>query len=67
MSQEDRRSVIATVIVLLIAAGFAFAGSQGGYVVSGFPIYKLCIAVAFIIQWIAFIPAYLYQTKKSMT
>jgi steroid 5-alpha reductase family enzyme len=50
--------------VLLIAAGLAFAGSQGGYDISGFPIYALCIAVAFVIQWIAFVPAYLYRTEK---
>ena len=64
MSQEDRRSIIATVIVLLIAAGLAFAGSQGGYDISGVPIYAICIAIAFIIQWIAFIPAYLNRTEK---
>ncbi|MBK9926726.1 MAG: DUF1295 domain-containing protein [Anaerolineales bacterium] len=64
MSKEDRRSIIAVVIVLLIAAGLAFAGSQGGYDISGFPVYALCVAVAFIIQWIAFAPAYLYRTEK---
>jgi steroid 5-alpha reductase family enzyme len=64
MNKENRRSIIAVVIVLLIAAGLAFAGSQGGYDISGFPIYALCIAVAFVIQWIAFVPAYLYRTEK---
>jgi len=64
MKKEDTRSFTATVLVLIIASGLAFAGSQGGYKISGLAIYALCIAVAFIIQWIAFIPAYLKRTEK---
>ena len=64
MNKENTRSIIAVVIVVLIAAGLAFAGSQGGYKIAGFPIYALCIAVAFIIQWIVFIPSYLNRTEK---
>ena len=48
----------------MIGAGLAFAGSQGGHKVSGFSIYALCIALAFLIQWIAFIPSYLNRTEK---
>jgi steroid 5-alpha reductase family enzyme len=64
MKKENTRSIIAVVIVVLIAAGLAFAGSQGGYKIAGFPIYALCIAVAFFIQWIVFIPSYLNRTEK---
>ena len=49
---------------MLIAAGLAFAGSQGGYIVYGIPLFALCVALAFIIQWIAFIPAYIWRTEK---
>ena len=64
MNKEDRSSIIAIVIVLLVAAGLALAGSQGGHKVSGFPVYALCVALAFVIQWIAFIPAWLNRTEK---
>ena len=64
MKKEDRGSVIGVVVVVLIGAGLAFAGSQGGHKVSGFPIYALCIALAFLIQWIAFIPSYMNRTEK---
>lgn len=64
MSPETKRSVVAIVIVLLIAAGLAFAGSQGGVSVNGFPLFALCVALAFIIQWLAFIPAYIFRTEK---
>ena len=64
MSQEEKRAYFALPIVLIIAAGLAIAGSKGSYQVSGVPIFALCIALAFIIQWIAFIPAYLRQTES---
>lgn len=64
MSREERGAVIGTAVVVLIGAGLAFAGSQGGHRIAGVPIYALCVAVAFLIQWIAFIPAWLNRTEK---
>lgn len=64
MNKADRRAIIALPIVLLIAALIALAGSQGGNTVSGFPIFAICVALAFVLQWIAFIPAYILQTEK---
>jgi len=58
------RSILAIIVILLIAAGLAFAGSQGGFVVFGIPLFALCVALAFIINWIAFIPAYIWKTEK---
>ena len=56
--------IIGIVFVLLIAAGLAWAGSQYGVRVAGFPLFALCIILAFVIQWLAFIPAYVNQTEK---
>ncbi len=64
MEKVTLRSILAIIVILLIAAGLAFAGSQGGYVVFGIPLFALCVALAFIINWIAFIPAYIGQTEK---
>ena len=64
MNSADRRAVVALPIVLLIAAFIAWAGSQGGYTIAGIPIFAVGIAIAFILQWIAFIPAYILQTEK---
>jgi steroid 5-alpha reductase family enzyme len=64
MSPETKRSSIAIVIVLLIATGLALAGSQGGHVVNSFPLFALCVALAFVIQWVAFIPAFVFRTEK---
>ena len=65
MNQESKRSFIAVLIVLLIAAGLAFAGSQGGYTTaSAFPVFALCVAIAFVIQWLVFIPSFINRTEK---
>lgn len=64
MNKANRQAIIALPIILMVAALIAWAGSQGGYTVSGIPIFALCVALAFILQWIAFIPAYNLQTEK---
>ncbi len=35
----------------------------GGHIAAGIPLFTLCIALAFIIQWIAFIPAFTQKTE----
>ena len=64
MKREDRNALITFPIVILIGLGGAWAGSQGGASVSGIPIFALSVGLAFVIQWLAFIPAYLLQTEK---
>jgi len=52
-------------ITILIAAGIAVAGSQDSIVAfKSIPLFALCIATAFIIQWIAYIPSYITRTEK---
>ena len=64
MTKESRRSLIALPIVLLVALGLALAGSQGGAQVGGVSLFALSVGLAFVIQWIAFVPAFLNQTEK---
>lgn len=65
MKADTKRGFIGTTITVLIAAGLAFAGSQNGYnTTSGIPIFALCVFIAFILQWIAFIPSYIKRTEK---
>ncbi|MGE0621458.1 MAG: DUF1295 domain-containing protein [Pseudomonadales bacterium] len=54
-------SVIAGVIVA--ACMLAAAGSAGGRTLSGLPAFALAGMIAFAVQWLAFIPAYLRQTE----
>jgi len=64
MKQADRNALAALPIVILVGLGMALAGGQGGAVAFGVPLYALAVGLAFLIQWLAFIPAYLLQTEK---
>jgi steroid 5-alpha reductase family enzyme len=64
MSKTDRNALLAFPIVILIGLGIALAGSQGGASVFGIPIFALSVGLAFAIQWLAFIPAYLLQNES---
>jgi steroid 5-alpha reductase family enzyme len=64
MKQAERNSLIALLVVVLVGLGIAAAGSQGGARAFGIPIFALSVGLAFLIQWIAFIPAYLLQSER---
>ena len=64
MVKENLRSYLGVIIILLLGSAVALAGSQGGFKVAGLPIYSLGIGLAFIMQWIVFVPSYLNQTEK---
>ncbi len=64
MKTTDRNSLISLPVLILIGYLVALAGSQGGASVAGVPLFALCVGLIFVIQWIAFIPAYLFQTEK---
>lgn len=64
MENEDRNAFIALPIIILLGAGIAWAGSQGGATAFGMSVFALVVGLAFLIQWLAFIPAYLLRTEK---
>lgn len=51
-------------IILFIAAAIALAGSIGGAEFHGFSIMLAAVALIFFVQWLAFIPAFIYQTER---
>ena len=50
--------------IVLLALALAWAGSQGGMVAVGVPVFALCALAAFALQWLAYVPAYLAQTER---
>ena len=64
MKKADRNALIALPVVILLGLGVAVAGSQGGAAVLGIPIFGLSVGLIFVIQWLAFIPAYLLQSER---
>lgn len=51
-------------ITLLIGVLLASAGSWQGASYGGWPIFALSVLLAFVIQWLVFVPAYIWQTER---
>ena len=64
MKTNNRNSYILFPILIVIGALVALAGSQGGFTLGGVPVFAIAVGLAFLIQWLVFIPAYLFQTEK---
>ena len=64
MKKTDRNGLVVFPILILIGFLVALAGSQGGTTIGGIPLFALSVGLAFLVQWLAFIPAYLMQTEK---
>jgi len=64
MKKTDRNALIALPIIIIIGLLVALAGSQGGSMLGSIPVFALCVGLAFLIQWLVFIPAYRQQTEK---
>ncbi len=61
--RAERMSAVAIGVAVIAGAGVAWAGSQGGAAAGGVPVFALGVGLAFVIQWLAFVPAYLRQTE----
>lgn len=64
MSKQEKISLVTLPVILLIAAGLSWAGSQGSAHWNGLPIFALAVGFAFVVNWLAFIPAWLLHTEK---
>jgi steroid 5-alpha reductase family enzyme len=64
VAEKAGRGALAPIVTVLVAAGIAWAGSQGGASVAGVPVFALAIALAFLVQWLAFIPSYVFKTER---
>ncbi len=63
MRQDQIISVVGIVAALLLAMPIAYLGSHNGASFAGLPAFMLCGLVAFIVQWVMFIPAWIYHTE----
>ena len=57
-------SFVASLVVVLIGALVAWAGSQNGLTVGSVPVFALIVGLAFLVQWLAFVPSYLLHTER---
>jgi len=62
-----KRTVLAMGVVgvcLLAALGVAWAGGDHGVMLLGVRLTLWCAGLAFVVQWVAFVPAYAKQTER---
>ncbi|MEM7017759.1 MAG: DUF1295 domain-containing protein [Pseudomonadota bacterium] len=58
------QGILGTLASILVGGLIAIAGSTGSIAFSGYPLFFLCIAFAFVVQWIVFLPSFIFQTEK---
>ncbi|MBT8486181.1 MAG: DUF1295 domain-containing protein [Phycisphaerales bacterium] len=63
MDKKNTQDVAAITVAVVVGAAVAWAGSDGGDRIGGVPVFALCAAVAFAINWIAFVPSALAKTE----
>ncbi len=64
MKKSSIQNIIGVLIAALVGAGVGIAGSQQSIEVLGVPLFLFAIAAAYIIQWIAFIIAFIQKSEK---
>jgi steroid 5-alpha reductase family enzyme len=64
MNKAELEAWIALPIIFSLGGLLAWAGSDGGQTYAHFPVYAWCVALAFGIQILAFVPAFLKQSEK---
>lgn len=63
MSKQSRNSIIGIVAALVIGAFVAWAGSDGSREVGWAPVFALCAALAYVINWVVFVPSNRAKTE----
>ncbi len=65
LAKQANRKALASILAAIVASSLlGWAGSWKGNLVCGIPVFALAIGLAFVIQWIAFVPAFLLQTER---
>lgn len=62
MSTGKRIMII--VIILMIAGGVSLGGGSGGAMYGNLPVFLVCAIIAFLINWIVFIPSNMAKTES---
>lgn len=65
MAERSNGQIVAAIVIaIVVGALVSWAGSDSGNMVNALPIFALCGVLAFVINWLAFIPAALQQTER---
>lgn len=57
-------SFVIFLVIVLIGFFVALAGGHNGAAFGGAPVFAIAVGLAFLIQWLVFIPSYIFQTER---
>ena len=60
----ERQAAVALIVSVVVGAAMAVAGGDNGLRIGAVSVFAFCVMIAFLVNWIAFIPAYLRQTER---
>ena len=63
MTDQTRNSLLGIVASLAIGAVVIFAGSDGSWRVGSIAVFAVCGILAYLINWVAFVPSYVARTE----
>ena len=63
MDEGRRRALVGIPLAIGLGVLLALAGSHYGARLGSLPLFAIAVLAAFVVQWIAFVPAYLRQTE----
>lgn len=63
MNRRVVNNLLACVACAVVGLAFGWAGGDDGNEVGGVPVFWLCVALSFAINWIAYVPSYLAHTE----
>jgi steroid 5-alpha reductase family enzyme len=64
MNKEDLKAIVGLPFTIMVGIGVALAGSVYSYRLADFPLFGILVFIAFTIQWLVFIPSFIFQTEK---
>jgi len=64
MDSQSRSSIIGISVAIVVGALVAWAGSQGSALVGAIPVFALCGLLAYLVNWVAFVPANAARTER---
>ncbi len=64
MKKATAQAVLSIPVILLVAAAVGWAGSQGGQRFGAVPVFALCGAFCFALNWLVFVPSYAAHTER---
>ena len=56
-------SILGIMVSIILGALMALIGSQNSIMLNGYPLFAVCASIGFLLHWIMFLPAYIYQTE----